>query len=820
MRAFFGDITYSIRMFAKNPGFTITAVVVAAIGIGATTGIFSIVNTLLLRPLGIAEPDTLVVLTTESPDHTGDGDASSPAKFAFWRSEATLLQDVSAVLTGAMNYTGGGIAEQWHSAQLSADIFRCIGIRVIRGRAFSQEEDRPEGPLVVLISEDLWQRRFASDPQILGRSISLNGKPYTVIGIAAENTVLRLSGAAPDVLVPFQVDTAGNDRGDFFNVLARVKKGVQPKQAKAQLRLLSHAYRAKFPGDIGPNDTFAIKPIREDIVGDTRPLLRILLAAVSLVLLIACSNVANLLLARAAGRRREIAIRTAVGATRGRLMRQLLTESLMLSFAGGTLGLGLGHSAIRALLAVNTAGLPMVGKAGDAVIIDWRVTLFGLTASLMTGIIFGLLPAIHGSRADINTMLKDGAWGGFGRNRIHASLVVTEVGLAVVLVIGAALLIRSFVELYRVEPGFDARNVVSLNILMTGPKFARSATVASVVQNGVEQIRAIPGVISAGATCCLPITQGTYDLNFDIIGRATATSTNTIVGWSPVSPGFFEVFRIPLKRGRTFTDRDDQRSPAVAIISETMASQYWKDRDPVGQQIVIGRDSGLKSFQAEPVRQIVGIAGDIRSEGLDLKPRPIVYVPQAQLSDILNARFLQLLPMAWVVRTKRDPQALTPSIEKRLREATGLPVTDVSTMEHDLWVQTSRQRFNALLMSVFGGAALLLAAVGIYGLMSCTVEQRRHEIGIRMALGAESQRVQRMVVWEGMRLAGAGMMAGIGVALGVARVTESLLYGTSARDPLVFVAACVVLALVAFVSVWAPARRAKRVDPAEVLRCQ
>jgi predicted permease len=790
------------------------------LGIGATTAIFSIVNVLLLRPVGIPDPESLVVLSTTSADLTGDGDASSPAKFQFWRTRTTLLHDVSAALTTVMNYTGGEIVEQWHSMKASADAFRCTGTPILQGRGFTQDEDRPHGPLVALISNDLWHRRFGGDPRILGTNISLNGEQYSVIGIAGDSAVMRLNGPPPEVYVPFQLNPNSNDQGAYFAVMARLNSGVSLERARAEIRVSINEYRGKFPGALGPKDGFTIKPLREDILGDTRQLVLVLLSAVSLVLLIACSNVANLLLARAAGRRREIAIRAAIGATRGRMIRQLLTESVLLSTVGGVLGLLMGHAGIRTLLAVNTAGLPMVGKAGAEVTIDWRVLAFALTVSLATGIIFGLLPALQGSRADLNLALKDSRPSGIGlrRNKARAALVVSEVSLAVVLLVGSALLIRSFVALYRVDPGFNTKNVVSLNVLMTGPKYSKSARVASSVRNGLEQIRSVPGVVTASATCCLPLAQGTYDLNFNIVRRPTSLSANQVVGWSPISPGFFDVFRIPLRRGRAFTDRDDSGAPPVVIISESMARQYWEDSDPLGDRLVIGRDAGLSAFKDEPVREIIGIVGDIRSEGLDTKPRPIMYVPQPQLPDAENEMFFRLLPMAWVVRTQADPHALIPSIQQRLRQAMDLPVTDVSTMDHDVWAQSSRQRFNALVMTVFAGAALVLAAIGIYGLMAYTVEQRRHEIGIRMALGADSHQVRGIVVRQGMGLSLAGVMIGISAAWGLARLIESLLYGTKSRDPFVYIAVPIVLWVVALLALWVPANRASRINPIECLR--
>jgi len=676
---------------------------------------------------------------------------------------------------------------------------------------------------VTVISQDVWKRRFAGDPKILDKTISLNGEPYRVIGVVGDDAALRLNGPSPKVYVPFQIDPNTRDQGDYFAVLARLRPGITLEQAKARLQASTGDYRVKYPNALGPDDSFTVKAFREDMVGEQRRLLLLLMGAVSLVLLIACSNVANLLLVRSASRRREIAVRAAIGAGRARVVRQLLTESVLLSFIGGVLGALLGYGGVRALLAVNTGGLVMVGNRGAAVTIDWRVMGFSLVVTLLTGVVFGMFPALQGSRVDLNATLKDsGGCSGTGvrQNKARAALVLSETSLAAVLLVGAALLIRSFVALSAVDPGFDTKNVLTMNVLMTGPKYSKSAGIADAVRAGLERLRSLPGVVAASATCCLPLAQGTFDLNFDVIGRSSMAQSSAAqtVGWAPISPGYFEVFHIPIKRGRTFTDRDDNKSPAVVVISERMANQYWKDGNPLAHSIVIGRGGGMDAFKDEPVRQIIGIVGDIRSEGLDSKPRPLMYVPQAQLPDAENVMFFRLLPMAWVVRMQGSRRDLELQVEEQIREATGLAVTDVAPMDQVVWAQTGRQRFNLTLMSVFGGSALLLAAIGIYGLIAYTVEQRRHEIGIRLALGAESGHVRNMLVRQGMIVALAGIVVGIGAACGLARSIESLLYGVKARDPVVFLAIPVVLIGVALLAAWLPASRASRMNPLEALR--
>jgi predicted permease len=541
---------------------------------------------------------------------------------------------------------------------------------------------------------------------------------------------------------------------------------------------------------------------------------------VAFVLLIACANVANLLMARATVRRREMAIRAAVGGSRGRIVRQLLTESVLLALPAGAFGLLLGWLGIRALLSINTAGLPRVGEGGALVGIDWRVLTFTIAASLVTGVLFGLIPALQGSKADLTIALKEAAGrsgSGFRQNKARSTLVVAEVALALVLLIGSALLIRTALALSRVDPGFDMRNVLTLRTAMTGPQFATAAAVEQTIRNGRDRVRALPGVVDASATCCIPL-QGGYGLPFNIVGRPAGPQPfHGGGGWYTVSAGYFEVFRIPVKRGRTFTDRDDGRATPVAIINEAMARQYWPDSDPLNERIVIGRGS-MPEFATEPERQIVGIVGDTRDGGLNSDPQPTMYIPQVQMPDAANALNVSISPMAWVVRTAGGPQPLSQAIQEQIRLATGLPVTDVETMPDIVSGSVSGQRFNMWLMTVFGACAVLLAAIGIYGLMAYAVEQRTQEIGIRLALGAPAQQVRNMVVRQGMTLAVVGLAGGLAAAFGLAQFVSTLLFGVTARDPLVFAGAPLALAMVALLAVWLPAQRASRVDPVTALR--
>lgn len=822
MSDFIGDLKHSIRMFRKSPGFTATAVAALALGIAATVAIFSIVNAVLLRPLPVRDPDRFVMLITRTVNQKGEtatNPGGSPVKYAYWRAQSNMFEDVAAFSGLLMNYTGGDVTEQLSGMRASANVFKAFGIPILRGRTFTPAEDSPNGPHVVLISQQLWTNRFAKDPQILGKAISLNGDAYTIIGVVAYDRAWEEWGPAPAVFVPFQLDPNSTDIGNYFEVLARLKPGVTLGQAKAELAASTPALRAKFPAAIGPKDVFSVETFKEVLIGNTRPLLWVLLGAVSLVLLIACANVANLLLVRATGRRREIAIRAAIGAGRGRIVRQLLAESLLLAIVSGLLGLALGYAGIRALLAINTAGLPRVGNDGIALWIDWRLLVFALGISLATGIIFGLFPALQGSRADLNAALKDssGRSGtGFHQNKARAALVVSEVGLAVVLLIGAALLIRTFVALYAVNPGFDTNNVLTMRTLMSGAKYEKTAGVAQAARDTVERIRAIPGVLDAANTFFIPL-QGAAGLPFNIVGRAPVQGPFFGGGaWSAVGPGFFETFQIPMRRGRTFTDRDDAQGVPVVIINEAMAKQFWKNQDPLKDQIVIGRGV-IRGFD-DPARQIVGIVGDVHGAALNMDPTPTMYVPQSQIPDGENAFFVPLVSMVWIARTQGDPRLLTTPMEDAVRQATGLPVTNVRSMTEVLSLSTARQRFNMLLMTVFGAIALLLAAIGIYGLMAYSVAQRTQEIGIRLALGANGAQVRGMVVRQGMQLTLAGVVIGLAAAWALAQLIQSFLFGVKARDPLVFIVVPVLLALVALIAVWLPANRAASVSPVESLR--
>jgi putative ABC transport system permease protein len=816
---FVQDIKYSLRTLRQQPAFTFAAVAALALGIGATTAVFSVVDAVLLRPFPYPDPNRIVVFMNTSPQGSGPG--ASPVKFMHWQRQTDVVQDVSAFRNVIVNYTGGDTPEQVTSGNVSEAFFRLWGAKTMLGRTFSVEEDRPNGPRVAVLSYGWWTRRFASDPAIIGKTISLSGEPYTVIGVIARDFDPSEFIDVPEVWTAFQIDPNTGDQAHYFRVAGRLKPGVTLEQAQARLRQSADEFLQRFPNALGKNGSFSVDRIQNVFVRNSHSLLTVFLAAVAGVLLIACANVANLLLVRSTIRKREMAIRAAMGADRGRIIRQLLTESVLLSVIGGALGLALGLFGIRWLLSINTAGLPRVGTGGSAVTLDWRLLAFTAVVSIGTGLLFGVLPALHAARSDLSGTLRDGtgASGGGRSNRVRSSLVVLEVALALTLVIGSGLLIRTSLALRSVAPGFDPSNVLTMTMSFTGPRFQTAASVDQAIHDGAERLRTVPGVVLASAACCLPL-EGGFGLGFKIVGRPLENGPFHGGGaWTTVSPGYFEVFKIPVLRGRTFTDQDKAGTPPVVIINESMAKEYWKTGNPIGEHLVIGR-GGMKEFAAEPDRQIIGVVADSRDNGLNQEPGPKMFVPQGQVPDLVNALNTRIAPMSWVVKTRVPPMSLNAAVQAQLRAATGLPVADVRSMDQIVSRSTSREQFNTLLMTTFALSALALAAIGIYGVMAYAVQQRTREIGVRLALGAEPGAVRTMVVLQGMRLASVGVLVGVGAAYGLSRYMRSLLFGVEARDPLVFVGVPVLLGVIALLAVWLPAARASRIDPLGALRAQ
>jgi len=561
--------------------------------------------------------------------------------------------------------------------------------------------------------------------------------------------------------------------------------------------------------------------VHEEMVRQARPTFLVLLGTVALVLLIACANVANLLLIRATGRRRELAVRVALGAGRWRVMRQLLTESLMLSLAGGALGLLAGYLGMRWLLTVNTAGLPRLGQAGSLLGMDWNIVLFTVVLSIVTGILFGLIPALIASRADLNAIIKDSSsrsGSGFRQNKTRSALVLVEVSLAVVLLVGAALLIRTSLALGTVDPGYTTENVLVMRTSLAGPRYRTSAAVDQMARLARERIQRIPGVAAASMTCCVPL-QGGYGLPFNIIGRTNEGPFTGGGGIHVAVPGYFDTFEIPVIRGRAFNDTDTGSGPPVVIINQALAKQYWPDGDPLADQLWVGGGVPIiKELAGEPVRQIIGIVGDVRAGSIAQEPGPMMFLPFAQMPDAMSGFLNAAGPMGWVMRTNVVSGMLFGQIEDVIREATGVPVTNVQNMDDIVSLNTSRQRLNMLLMTIFGVSALVLAAIGIYGLMAYSVQHRTQEIGIRMALGAQADRVRWSIVGQGMTLVGIGIVIGVLAAFFLATFLAAVLYGVQARDVMVFVGVPTVLAATAFAAVWIAARRASRIDPLDALR--
>ena len=816
MDTFLKDLKHALRMLRQSPGFTATAIAVLALGIGANTAIFSVVNAVLLKPLPYPEPDRIVQLMNATPQ--GNFPAASVPKYNVWRAQSQVLEDVAAYDAGGpgINLSGGDRPEQIRGIHVSYEFFRLFGARTALGRTFSADEDRPGGGNVAVLSHGLWQRRFGSDPHIVGRGIRLGGEAYTVIGVLSPDFSYN---PPADIYLPFQADPNSVQQAHYFGAAARLKPGISLGAAQAALKLAAEEFRRKFPNGIGPKASFTVMPLQETIVRNVRPALYILLGAVGFVLLIACANVANLLLARATGRAREIAIRAAIGAARARIVRQLLTESVLLSTIGGLIGLALGAVGVRALLALNPGNIPRIGKDGAAVTLDGGVMAFTVGLAVLTGIVFGLIPALHASRVDLNATLKESgirSGAGLRQNKARSLLVITEVALAIVLLIGAGLLLRTFAALHSVNPGFDPHNVLTMNTSLTGGRFNQTAAITDMARQAIDRVQALPGVEAAAASCYLPL-EGGLGLGFNIEGRpADDRNSQGGAGWAYVTPRFFDVFRVPVVRGRGFTERDSAGAPGVVLINEAMARRFWPHENPIGQRITIGR--GMGPAFAEPPREIIGVVGDARDGGLNQDPGNEMFVPLDQVRDgvmTLNNRFM---PLTWVVRTRVAPVTLSQPIQHIFQDVADLPLGDVRTMDQVVVQSTARDQFNTLLLGIFAFLAILLASIGLYGLMAYTVEQRTLELGIRLALGANSSAVRGMIVGQAMKLAIVGIGIGLAAAYGLTRLMRTMLFGVKPTDPLVFAAVAVLLGAVAFLASYLPARRAVRIDPVVALR--
>ncbi|MGA3235012.1 MAG: ABC transporter permease [Bryobacteraceae bacterium] len=818
METLIADLKQAFRMFRQSPGFTATAVSALALGIGANTAIFSVINTVLLMPLPFPAPERIVVLMNSSPQ--GSGPAASVPKYNLWRRQTSVLEDIAAYDTGGpgLNLSGGDRPEQLKGIHVSYEFFRLFGATPVLGRTFTADEDRPRGGHLTVLSNGLWQRRFGSDPAIIGKTLSMGGEPYTVIGVLGPDFAFD---PPADLYLPFQADPNSTNQGHYFRAAARLKPGVSLGSAKAALNLAGEEFRRMYPTAIGPNNSFTVEPMQQLMVRNVRTALYVLLGAVAFVLLIACANVANLLLARANSRSREIAIRSAIGAGRGRIVRQLLTESLLLSVTGGIAGLAIGVLGVRALLAVNPGDIPRIGPEGAAVTLDWRILCFTLLLSVATGILFGLVPALHASRVDLNSTLKEtGARSGSGlrQNKMRGLLVVTEIALAMVLLVGAGLLIRTFAALHHVDPGFDAHNVLTMETALTGTRFDHTAAIDIVTRQILERIQAIPGVECAAASSYLPLDGG-LGLGFIIEGRPlTKEPEHGGAAWNYVTPRFFDVFRIPIVAGRAFNERDDAAGPPVVMINQAMAKRYWKNENPIGQRLIIG--SGMGPNFAQAPRQIIGIVGDARDGGLNSDPDSETFVPLSQVRDSYMELNNTFMPLRWLVRTRVAPFSLNAPIQRAFQDAADLPVAHVRSMEQIVAQSTAGNQFNTLLLGIFAFFAILLASIGLYGLMAYSVEQRTLEFGIRLALGADFPLLRNMIVRQAMTLALIGIGIGLAAAYGLTRLMASLLFDVKPNDPVIFAAVAVLLGAIASLASYIPARRALRIDPVVALRYQ
>ncbi len=700
-----------------------------------------------------------------------------------------------------------------HGIHVSEEYFRLFGAPLILGRTFTSQEDSPHGPKVVVLSYGLWQIRFGGDVNVIGKLLWLGKDSYTIIGVLGETFA---SDPEAEIWIPFRLDHGDTNLNHFFQVAGLLRPGITLAQANAHMKLDAiQYYRARH--ELYQRQSFAVEPLRDSIIGNARRSLLLLWGAVSLVLLIACANVANLLLVRATGRRREFAVRSALGAGRWRIVRQLLTESVLLSGTGGIFGLALGYVGVRGLLAIIPAGLPRIGENGSAVGVDWRVLGFTLVVSLATGILFGLFPALSTSRTDLSSTLKESgnrSGTGFRQSKTRSLLVISEVSLALMMLIGTALLIRTSVALREVSSGFDSHNVLTLEMSLTGHRYQETAGVAELARDGLNRLNAIPGVESSAAALWLPIDV-IDGLPLQVVGRSFEHDCR----WMSTSPGYLKVFKIPLLRGRRIDDHDVAGSPHIALINQALANLYFPGQNPIGQQIIIGKDMGPEVV--EPPREIVGVVGDTHNIGLGRRPQPMVIVPSAQVTNGYMESYTDFQPMIWVVRTRSNPDQSIAAISEQLRLASGgFLVAHVRTMDEVMGRSTARENFTMLLFSIFGAVALILASIGIYGIMAYSVAQRTQEIGIRMALGADRGAIRKLVVWQGMQLAIAGVVLGLVAAFGLAHLIAGFLFGVKSWDPATFLSVPLILSAVALLAVWLPATRASKADPMQALRTE
>jgi putative ABC transport system permease protein len=788
-------------MLVKTPGFTAIAILTLALGIGANSAIFSVVNAVLLRPLMYRDSEKLIRLYEGLPQG-GTGSVSVP-NLKDWREQNTVFSEITAYQFGNFNLSIQDQPERIVGANVSSEFFDVLGTRAQLGRTFQKGEDQPGSNRVVVLSDALWRRNFGADANLVGKDISIGGENFSVIGIMPPQFKFFASQMwVPLVFTEKQLASRGSHA---FNVLGRLKPERTLDQAKEEMATIARRLEQQYP-DQQKNRTIKLVPLQEDNVRLIRPALFLLLAAVGLVLLIACTNVANLLLARAASRRSEIAIRAALGAKRGRLVRQFLTESVLLSFLGGLCGLLLAKWGTDVLVSMATGYLPVMTEIS----LDWRVMGFTLALSLLTGMIFGMAPAMHISKTDLQDAIKDGgSRGGSSRGSwLRGFLVVAEVAAALILLVGAGLLLKSFLHLLQVNPGFRTENVLTMRISLPDGKYKSADAMAGFYRQLLERVAPLPGIEASGVINLLPVLQAGYNGEFQIVGQEPDPSGKPpLVEIRTVSPDYFRALGVPLVSGRTFNARDQQGSEPVAIVNETFARRLIPNQDPLGKYIKDDQEPGIK---------IVGVVGDVKQFGLIAPTIPELYTPYTQPPGPGTTQTMTL-----VVRTSGDPEALGPVLRKEVLSVDpAQPVYEVQTMQTVIGKAVSYQRLNMQLLGIFATLAMILAVIGIYSVMSYQVSQHTHEIGIRMALGAQPWHVLRLILREGLTLTLIGVVLGVAGAFALTRLLASLLFGVRASDPLTYVMVSLLLIFVALLACILPARRATKVDPLIALRYQ
>ncbi len=809
MQTLLQDLRYALRMMAASRAFTAVAVLVLALGIGANSVIFSVINAVLLRSLPFPDPDR-IIMVFESNLQRHNQEAVAGANFLDWRDQNHVFENIAAYREDSVSITGDDRPERVSCLVTTDSLFPVLGVKPMIGRVFQPDEDSLGSNRVALISRSLWERRFAADPNIVGKKLTANGEALTIIGVmpaqfrfpADVDVWLPPRQIVPEHVLTPTVNMSTNRDSHYLSAIARLKPGVTLEQARADMDAVASRLEEQDPNN-NMGRGVALVALRELAVGDIRPTLLVLFGAVGFVLLIACANVANLLLARASTRQKEFAIRTALGANRFRLVRQMLTESVLLGAAGGGLGLLLALWGIKPLVAL----MPSDIYGARNIEIDGLVLGFTLSVSLLTGLVFGLVPALQATRSDLNESLKEGGRGGTlgaRRNRARSLLVVSEIALSLVLLIGAGLMIKSFIRLEQVDPGFETKNVLTMRLSLPAAQYQDASKRAAFFQQVISRFESLPGVQSAAAVSRLPLTPGNSSRGLTIEGFPNDSSGNAPgADYRVISPNYFRSMGIPISRGRDLTERDTRDAPGVVIINEAMARRYWPDQDPLGKRMRVGMNN-------DPWMEIVGVVGNIKHFGLDSQSKAEIYVPY--LKDPWPF-------MTLVVRSSSDTASLGNTMRNEVWEVDkDLPVPDIRTMDQLLSGSVSRRRFNTLLLGIFASVALVLSAVGIYGVMSYSVTQRTHEIGIRMALGAQQSDVLKLVVGQGMTLLLIGVAIGLAAALGLTRVLTSLLFGVGATDPATFVIISVLLTGVALTACFVPARRAMKVDPMTALR--